>query len=297
MKNWPKRILLFFIVNALVVAGISILTSLLGLQPYLAQKGIDYSSLIIFCLMWGMGGAFISLAISRMTAKWMMGVRLIDPMSASGNELQLLESVHRLSRQAGLSTMPEVGIYDSAEVNAFATGPTRNRALVAVSSGLLAQMSTNELEGVLGHEVAHIANGDMVTMTLIQGIVNALVMFLARIVAFAISALGKEKESTGSNFIVVFVLEIVFMFLGSIVVAWFSRQREYRADLGGANLAGRPNMISALEGLRRTLESTGPSETPAIQALKISSQSSRFMRFFSTHPSLEDRIHRLRRYE
>jgi len=214
-----------------------------------------------FCLVWGMGGAFISLAISRIMAKMMMGVKVIDPRQLHDPQLQwLVETVHRLARSAGISTMPEVGIYDSPEVNAFATGPTKNRALVAVSSGLLNRMGRDQVEGVLGHEVAHVANGDMVTMTLIQGVVNAFVMFLARAIAFAVAQSGRRDDNEGSSFssgtylIVQFVLEIVFMILGSILVAFVSRWREFRADHGGARLAGRDKMIAALEALRRNYE-------------------------------------------
>lgn len=300
--NWMKRIGLFLLVNILVVTTISLILNLLGVRPYLNAYGMDYQSLAVFCLIWGMGGALISLAMSRMMAKWMMGVKIIPEDTRDPVLRELVQTVHSLARAAHLPAMPEVGIYDSPEVNAFATGPSKSRSLVAVSSGLLQRMNAAEVKGVLGHEVAHIANGDMVTMTLIQGVVNAFVMFLARAIAFAITSTrdsrdSREGSSFGSYYLVQFVLEIVFMILGSMVVAWFSRYREYRADAGGAQLAGRPNMIQALEGLNRTFNVVDPevaASSSAVQALKISSRPSNWMRLFSTHPPLEERIARLK---
>lgn len=295
-----KRIGLFLLVNILVVTTISIVLNVLGVGPYINAYGINYETLAIFCLIWGMGGAFISLAISRMMAKWMMGVKVI-PVDTQDPELRdLLSTVHQLSRSAGLTTMPEVGIYDSMEINAFATGPTKSRSLVAVSTGLIRRMNPDQVRGVLGHEVAHIANGDMVTMTLIQGIVNAFVMFLARAIAFAITQAGnkdgEERSGPGmSYYLVQMGLEIAFMILGSMVVAWFSRYREFRADQGGARLAGRDSMINALDGLRRTFEEVQPDERQAIAAMKISNRPGGIMKLFSTHPPLEERIARLQR--
>src|SRR5690606_37107750 len=180
LMAWAKRIFLFLAVNALVVITISTLMRLFGVEPYLQANGLNLESLAVFCLLWGMGGAFISLGLSRIMAKWMMGVKVIDPNTTDSNAQELVQTVYRLARAAGLSKMPEVGIYQSPEVNAFATGPTKARSLVAVSTGLLQRMRQDEVEGVLAHEVAHIANGDMVTMTLVQGVINAFVMFLAR---------------------------------------------------------------------------------------------------------------------
>jgi heat shock protein HtpX len=299
MGAWLKRITLFLALNFLVVITLSILTSVLGIRPYIQSYGMDYGALMGFCLIWGMGGAFISLALSRVMAKMMMGVQVIDPRQLHDPQLQwLVETVHQLARSAGISKMPEVGIYESPEVNAFATGPTKNRALVAVSSGLLNRMDRDQVEGVLGHEVAHVANGDMVTMTLIQGVVNAFVMFLARAIAFAVAQSGRRDDNEGSSFssgtyyIVQFVLEIVFMILGSILVAFVSRWREFRADHGGARLAGRDKMISALQALRRNYELIDTQAQPAVQSLKISGRGG-FLSLFSTHPSLEERIARL----
>lgn len=297
-----KRILLFFAVNTLVILTISFILSVFHIQPFLQSHGINYQDLLIFCLIWGFGGAFISLALSRVMAKWMLGVKVIDPNTNDPQSRQLLTLVHDLARAAHLSEMPQVGIYESPEINAFATGPTRRRSLVAVSRGLLNRMSQNEMEGVLGHEIAHVANGDMVTMTLIQGVINAFVMFLARVLAFALSGLGnqnRQRSSTGSYAtyqILVFVFEIVFMLLGMIVIAGFSRLREFRADRGGAQLAGRDNMIAALEALKRSQDIADvKADRPALEAMKISSPKRHGIKhLFSTHPPLDIRIERLK---
>lgn len=298
-----KRIFLFLAVNVLVMITLSTLLNVLGVRPYVEAQGINYESLMVFCLVWGMGGAFISLAMSRLMARWMMGVKILDPNTRDPDAQELIETVHQLARSAGLGTMPQVGIYESPEVNAFATGPTRSRSLVAVSTGLLHRMNRAERDGVLGHEIGHIANGDMVTMTLLQGVVNAFVMFLARVIAFAIANAGKSRDensggaSYGAYHLITWVLEIVFMILGSLVVSWFSRYREYRADAAGARLAGRDKMIAALEKLRKVVELNSEVEEhsgakPSVQAFKISS-GRRWMHLFSTHPPLEERIRRL----
>jgi heat shock protein HtpX len=288
-----KRIMLFMLVNVLVLVTISIVTSLLGVGHYLTPYGINYESLLVFTLIWGMGGAFISLGLSRILAKWMLGVRVIDPSTHDPQERWLLDTVYRLARQAGLPAMPQVGFYESPEVNAFATGPSKRRSLVAVSSGLYTRMDRGAVEGVLAHEVSHVANGDMVTMTLIQGVVNAIVMFIARVIAFTVSQ-GVRAEMRGMvNFITVLVLEIALSVLGMMVVAYFSRIREFRADRGGAKLAGREKMIGALEGLKRTLELATVEHAPSVATLKISGR--RRMSLFSTHPSLDDRIAALQR--
>ena len=292
-----KRILLFVITNVLVMITITTVAHLLGLNRFLTPHGLNYEMLAGFCLLWGFAGAFISLAISRWMAKFSMGVQVIDPDKAYGEERWLVDTIHRLSKDAGLTTMPEVGVYDSPEINAFATGPTRSRSLVAVSTGLLRRMDRGEVEGVLGHEVAHIANGDMVTMALIQGVVNAFVMFFSRIIAFAISQAlprgenGEPHPAAGLVMMIgTIVLEIAFSVLGSIVVAWFSRQREYRADAGGASLAGRGKMVAALAALQRTIDAPRE-DTPALASMKISGGG--MMALFSTHPPLEGRIARL----
>lgn len=289
-----KRIGLFLAVNILIVATISIVTSVLGLQPYLAGKGINYTSLMLFCLVWGFGGAFISLALSRKMAKWMMGVRLIEQGETNPELLRLKDRVHQLARQAGLEVMPEVGIYESPELNAFATGPSRKRSLVAVSTGLLHDMNQKEVDGVLAHEVAHIANGDMVTMTLIQGVVNAIIMFAARVLAYFASQFVDEDKRPLVNFGIVIVAEIVFGILGMLVVSAFSRHREFRADAGGAALAGPGAMIAALEKLKMNMNREEGETQPAIASLQISGKKSGFLSLFSTHPDLDDRIARLR---
>ena len=294
---WFKRIFLFMLVNILVMTTISIVTNMLGLRAYLTPYGIDYGQLMLFCLIWGFSGALISLALSRVMAKWMMGVQLVEPNTSDPRLRELVSMVYRLSDQAGLPQKPQVGVYDSAEVNAFATGPTKSKSLVAVSTGLLNRMNREEVEGVIGHEIAHVANGDMVTMTLLQGVINAFVMFLARVIGFAIANASRSNDEERPSYmmqsLVTMVLEIFLSILGSIVVAWFSRLREYRADKGGATLAGRGKMIAALKALK-SLHNIGPQFEPesekAIAAFKISSRRSGFLALFSTHPDLDDRI-------
>ncbi|SME91681.1 protease HtpX [Pseudobacteriovorax antillogorgiicola] len=299
MKRW----LIFAAVNIAIIITISIVMNLifafLGIDPsYMSGGKLNYETLAIFCLVWGMGGSFISLMLSKKMVKWSMGVQIIDP-NAGGEYGELVRTVHRLAKGAGLSKMPEVGIYPGQELNAFATGPSKNNSLVAVSEGLLRHMTRDEVEGVLGHEVAHIANGDMVTMTLIQGVINAFVMFFARIAAFAVDQFlrGDDEEGQGLGWFahmgVVILFEILFGMIGMVIVAWFSRHREYRADSGGARLAGRPKMEAALQKLRAGMELNRDGD-PALATLKISSKPSKFAALFSTHPPLEDRIQRLR---
>jgi heat shock protein HtpX len=293
-----RRVTLLIVVNLLVMLTLVAIASLF-FHGRAMQFG--YGNLLGWCLIIGMGGAFISLAISRWMAKTMMGVQVIDPNSANPDEQRLVETVHHLARAAGLPAMPEVGIYDSPEINAFATGPSRSRALVAVSTGLLSHMRQSDIEGVLGHEITHVANGDMVTMTLIQGVINAFVMFLARVLAFAIAQGSSRSDNRRGNFFMEWMLinlfQTVFMILGSIVVCWFSRWREFRADAGGARLAGRDHMISALRALKAIHEAgadqAGPQQ-PAFQALKISGKTAGIMGLlFADHPPLDERIARL----
>lgn len=295
-----KRVILFLLTNLLVMATISLIMTILGVKPYLTAHGINYQSLMVFCALWGMGGAFISLLLSKWMAKQMMGLSVIDPDNASPEERALFERVKRLVQRADLP-MPEVAVYDAPEMNAFATGPSAKSALVAVSTGLLRSMNDAQVDAVLGHELSHIKNGDMVTLTLIQGVVNAFAMFLSRIVAYAVSMAinrNSEEENTGPGFIyfiLTMVFDLLFTALGSLVVAAFSRWREYRADAGGARLAGKQSMISALERLGQP--SVAPEEEvstqPAMEVLKISSQH-RWLGLFASHPPLEDRIARLR---
>jgi len=293
-----KRIFLFILVNLLVMTTITVVLSLLGVQPFLQRGGLDLSSLAIFCLVWGMGGALISLLISRWVAKRMMGVKVIAPDTRDAGEQALVQTVQRLAQGAGIP-MPEVGLYDSDDINAFATGPSKSRSLVAVSSGLLRKLDRPEVEGVLGHEITHIANGDMVTMTLLQGVVNAFVMFLARVLAYVVAQAlrGNDREggmSQGIYFVCVLVFQIVFMVLGSMVVMAFSRWREFRADAGGAHLAGRESMIRALQALQRDHEAVAQAKAPPAMATMQISGRDGVMRFFMSHPPLEQRIERLR---
>jgi heat shock protein HtpX len=226
-------------------------------------------------------------------AKWMMGVKLVDPASATATERWLVETVRRLSQEAGLPAVPEVGIYASGDVNAFATGPTKSRALVAVSSELLKRMDSAEVEGVLAHEVAHIANGDMVTMTLLQGVINAFVMFFARLASWSLSQFVDEEKRGMVNFITTFVFEIAFSMLGMIVVAAYSRHREFRADAGAARIVGKAKMIAALKSLQGVI-APEVDQHQSVAAFKISETKKQgLMALISTHPPLEKRIQRL----
>lgn len=294
---FAKRILLFLLLNFLVVMMISVVLHLFNVRSYFTAYGLDYRSLLIICFVWGMGGAFISLMLSRVMAKWLMGIQLINPHTQNSEEAWLISTVYALARQANLSVMPEVGMFRSNEPNAFATGPTRSKSLVAVSTGLIQRMTPEEVKAVLGHEISHIANGDMVTMTLLQGVVNAFVMFLARVLAYALSGFGRnqEKGSYGSLIFFTYLFEIVFMILGSIVVCAYSRYREFRADRGGAILAGKDNMIGALRALMAAQKIHDPrADQPAIAAFKIAKPGTkRLLWLFATHPPLESRIARL----
>jgi len=283
-----KRIFLFLITNLAIVITLSIVMSLLGI----GAGGLDIRSLAILCFIWGMGGAFLSLQMSRWIAKRATGVQLVDGRTGSSEADWLHATVERLTRQANLP-MPEVGIYNSGEVNAFATGPSKSRSLVAVSSGLMRSMHHDEIEGVLAHEVAHIANGDMVTMTLLQGVINAFVMFFARLIAFSVRSSSDSRNSYALSWMVIIVLEIVLGILGSLITAWYSRRREFRADYGGASLAGKPQMLGALRRLAVNREAVDTSHQ-ALATLKINGTRG-WMVFFSTHPPLEQRIAALER--
>lgn len=290
--TWLKRIFLFSLVNILVVVTISIVASLIGVRAG-GHGALNLTSLAMYCLLWGMGGAFISLGLSRIMAKMMMGVQIFEPTDAQFGGL--VRRVHAMARNAGMTVMPEVGVYQSEELNAFATGPTKNRALVAVSTGLLDRMSEDAVDGVLGHEITHIVNGDMVTMTLIQGVVNAFVMFIARIAAFAVGQLIEDSRMRYlARFAVTIILEIALSFLGMIVVGYFSRLREFKADYGGAKLAGKGKMIRALESLQAAMEIRDENQPEALATLKISGKSGGLMALMSTHPPLEERIARLK---
>jgi heat shock protein HtpX len=288
-----KRIFLFIVTNLAVILTLSIVAAIFGVGSGIGPDGLNIQALAVFCLFWGMGGAFISLQMSRWIAKRATGVQLVDGRSGNSQVDWLYETVARLTRQANLP-VPEVGIYDSPEVNAFATGPSKSRSLVAVSTGLLRTMRQDEIEGVLAHEVAHIANGDMVTMTLLQGVMNAFVMFFARVIAYALTRSGDSRSNNnGSYFLIVIVLQLVLGILGSLVVNWFSRYREFRADHGGATLAGRERMIGALRRLAVGHEIE--TQHQALATMKINGGRS-WARLFSTHPPLEERIAALEHY-
>ncbi|MCM3652354.1 protease HtpX [Metabacillus litoralis] len=287
-----KRIFLFLLSNILVITTIGIVLSLLNISPYQSLNGnLDLVNLLIFSAVIGFTGSFISLAMSRWMAKMMMGVQVLNPSaSLSPIERELVERVHRLSRAAGLTKMPQVGIYQSPEVNAFATGPSKRRSLVAVSTGLLHEMDDDAIEGVVAHEIAHISNGDMVTMTLLQGIVNTFVVFLARIAAWLVSRFVREDLAPIVHFVAVIIFQLAFSILGSLVVFAFSRYREFHADRGGADLAGKDKMIHALRSLKHYTRRIRDDQT-SLASLKITSKKG--MSLFSTHPDLDDRISRL----
>lgn len=293
-----KRFFFFALVNIAVIATVSIILSVFGVNHYVTEAGLNYQSLLVFCAVWGMVGSFISLALSKFMAKKMMGVQIVE---MNGSYSELVNTVHRLAKAANLPKMPEVGIYESGEINAFATGASKSSSLVAVSTGLLNRMNDDEVEGVLAHEIAHIANGDMVTMALVQGVINAFVMFFARIAAFAVeSAMSSDDDDSPSGhgfayMMTVFAFEIVFGILGSIVVAFFSRLREYSADQGGARLAGKSKMIAALKKLQSEYELDHFEKNPEqnMSMLKISSKESGFRALFSSHPKLSHRISQL----
>ena len=282
-----KRIVLFLMTNIAVMVVLSFTTQLLGVNRWLAQNGIDYMSLLVFAAIIGFGGAIVSLLISKWMAKFAAGVKVIEA-PATADEQWLVSTVKKLADKAGIG-MPEVGIFQGAP-NAFATGAFKNSALVAVSTGLLESMTRDEVEAVLGHEVSHIANGDMVTLTLIQGVVNTFVVFLARVVGYAIDrTIFRTERGIGPGFYVtVFVCEIVFGILASIIVAWFSRQREFRADAGAATLMGTPRpMVAAL----RRLGGVEPAALPqSFQASGIAEGHNRFLGLFASHPPIEVRI-------
>jgi heat shock protein HtpX len=281
-----KRIVLFLATNLAVMLVLSVVLSLLGVNRFLAGEGLNVGMLVIYSGIVGFGGAILSLLLSKTMAKWSTGAHVIQtPQTA--DEQWLVATVRRFAEKAGIG-MPEVAIYEG-EPNAFATGAFKNSSLVAVSTGLLQSMSREEVEAVLGHEVAHVANGDMVTLTLIQGVVNTFVVFLARVVGYVVDrAIFKTERGVGPGYyITVIVCEILFGILASIIVAWFSRQREFRADAGSATYMNNPRpMIGAL----RRLGGLEPGELPqAMKAFGIAG-SGAFMELFSTHPPIEQRI-------
>ena len=287
-----KRILLFLATNLAVLTVISITFRLLGLdRVVMTSSGIDMPTLLVFSAVIGFSGALVSLFLSKTMAKRSMGVQIIEE-PANETQRWIVDTVRRQAENAGIG-MPEVGWFDSPDPNAFATGWNRNSALVAVSSGLLQNMNRDEVEAVLGHEVSHVANGDMVTLALIQGVVNTFVVFLARIIGmFVDGLLRRDQESSGPGigyFVTSIIAELVLGVLASIIVMWFSRQREFRADAGGASLAGRQKMIDALRALQRAHD---PQALPSDQfaAFGIAGGMARLGKLFMTHPPLEERI-------
>jgi heat shock protein HtpX len=287
-----KRIFLFLVTNLAVLFVISITLRLLGVDQILNESGgIDFNALLVMSAVMGFAGSIISLLLSKWSSKRMVGAQVItNPIDPT--ERWLLETVHRQAQAAGIG-MPEVATYEAPEVNAFATGWNRNSALVAVSSGLLHNMSRDEIEAVLAHEISHVANGDMITLALIQGVVNTFVIFFSRIIGHLIDRLvfKTERGNGPAYWVTSIVAQMVLGVLASVIVMWFSRQREFRADAGGASLAGRSKMISALEKLKINHEQATLPERMA--AFGIAGGSS-FAKLFSTHPSLDERIDALR---
>jgi heat shock protein HtpX len=288
-----RRIGIFLVTNLAVLVTLSAAAHLLGVDRFITAQGMNFTGLLGFAVVFGFGGAFISLFMSKWTARMAVGAKVIEP-PANAAERWLLDTVRRQADRAGIG-MPEVAVYEAEDINAFATGWNRNAALVAVSTGLLEQMSADEAEAVLGHEVAHIANGDMVTLTLIQGVLNTFVIVIARAVGWFIDRVAfKQEEGPGpAYYVTFFVLEIALGILASVVVAWFSRQREFRADHGGATLAGREKMIAALERLQAAQM---PAQLPErVAAFGISGNGrGSWLRYFASHPPLEARIAALR---
>ncbi|WP_298937578.1 protease HtpX [Ralstonia thomasii] len=283
-----KRVVLFLATNLAILLVLSVSMRVLGVEPWLNEQGLNLGALLVFAAVLGFGGSLISLAVSKWMAKKTMGVRVIEAPS-NAIETWLVDTVRKYARQAGIG-IPEVGIYEAPDANAFATGMSRNKALIAVSTGLVQQMTREEAEAVLGHEIAHAANGDMVTLALIQGVVNTFVLFLSRVIGHTVDrVIFRTENGHGPAFwVTVIVADLVLGVLAAIIVMWFSRQREFRADQGGANLAGRDNMIAALE----RLNSLHPQPLPdKLAAFGIAGGGAGGLkRLFMTHPPLEDRI-------
>jgi heat shock protein HtpX len=289
-----KRIVLFLITNLLVMIAVGVIFSVFGLDRQIGGQG-NLVGLLIFSAIFGFAGAIISLLMSRTAAKWMTGAKPIDPdRPASEEERWVLQTTYRLAEKAGMKAKPEVAIYESPEVNAFATGPSQSRSLVAVSRGLLGALTRDEVEAVIAHEVAHIKNGDMVTMTLLQGVVNTFAIFLSRLIAQVIASFVNRDLAQLAYFAVSMILQIVFMILGNFVVAAFSRYREFHADSGSAALAGPEKMIAALQRLRQQQDMVDTSQ-PALATMKIAG-GPKWLALLSTHPPLEARIAALQRF-
>jgi len=288
-----KRIVLFLATNLAIVLVLSISMRLLGVEPYLNAQGLNLSSLLVFAAVMGFGGAFISLAISKWMAKKSVGAQVITA-PRTPTEQWLVQTVARQAEAAGIK-MPEVAIWESPDVNAFATGMSKNRSLIAVSTGLLQKMTREEAEAVLGHEMAHVANGDMVTLALIQGVVNTFVLFLSRVIGHTVDrVIFRTENGHGPAFwVTVIIADLVLGILASIIVMWFSRQREFRADTGGARLAGRGAMIAALERLASLHPQPLPDKMAAF-GIAGGGVPGGIKRLFMTHPPLAERIAALR---
>lgn len=294
------RIGLFLLTNIAIIVVVSIVLAILGVPNYLGAHGINYNALLIFAAVFGFTGAFISLFISKWMAKMAYRIQLID-QPKSEQERWIKTTVEGYARKMSIG-MPEVGIYDSAEPNAFATGWNRNKALVAVSSSLLQHMDRDEVEGVLGHEVSHVANGDMVTLALVQGVVNTFVIFFARVAAYFVMTFFNRDDSESSNvsgsfayYGIAILFEILFGILASMIVMWFSRFREFRADAGSARIAGKEKMIKALRKLQQMTSAPEDERATSLAAFKISRRPNKFLELFSSHPPLEKRIAALQR--
>jgi heat shock protein HtpX len=292
-----KRVALFLATNLAIILVISLVFSIFNIQPYLTQYGLNYQSLLIYALIIGFTGSFVSLFISKWMAIHAFNVRLIDKPENDA-ELWLMTEIGKLARQRNIS-MPDVGIYESPEPNAFATGWNKNKALVAVSTGLLQSMNKAEVEGVLGHEISHVANGDMVTLALIQGVVNTFVIFFARIAAFFVAQFfrrdGEGQAHDGFVYYgVALFFELFFGILATFIVMWFSRYREFRADAGSARYVGQDKMIKALQRLQQLMDKAPEDDrAPAFNTMKIAGHNNRWLALFSSHPPIEKRIEAL----
>jgi len=285
-----KRVLLFLATNLAIIIVASITLSLLGVGSYLEGTGLNLQALLIFCFVFGMAGSFISLLLSKKIAKWSMKVKLIE-QPQSKNEEWLVQTVNRQAKEAGIGN-PEIGIFPASQANAFATGWNRNDALVAVSEGMLQRFEEEEIEAVLGHEIGHVANGDMITLALIQGVVNTFVMFLARVIGFVVDRMVlKNERGLGIGYFLTTILaEIVLAILASMIVFWFSRRREFEADEQGAKLGSRLGMIHALERLKTDAQQPSPMPD-SMKAFGITGgKSAGWRRLFMTHPPLDERI-------
>ncbi len=316
-KQLGTRWCLFLAMNVLVVSSISFLVYIFHAADYMTRSGLDYPRLALFCMIWGMSGSLLSLMLSRWQAKWLLGIKVLvqyPQHEPSNKEEWLLVTVKKLSEKAGLPATPEVGIWTDETFNAFATGPSKSRALVAVSSALLYTMPADQVEAVLGHEIAHIANGDMVTMTLLGGTMNSFAMFGSRVVGFIVQK-AADTDSEWPYYVSQALFEWFLMILGAILMCWFSRKREFAADRGGAQLAGKEKMIAAVTSLQKEMDrieeqrKINPSEEnkaeeektkkrqkrnpEPIAALMISSTASKVLDLFNTHPPLKQRIERL----